>query len=136
MDFGALVYETTDSPTPEYVRTLAARGFGVTVGELMGMDRHKPLVTYRMVTMAAVRSLSGTSYPKTAKTLGRNDHTTAMHSCRRVAEDPMLNKVWKRLCEEVRIQWALDHGITPPVRGQLGLPVVTEALDAMTYVFA
>ncbi len=136
MDFGTLVYEATDSPTPEYVRAMAARGFGVTVGELMSPDRHKPLATYRMVTMAAVRSLAGTSYPATAKALGRRDHTTAMHSCQRVAEDPRLNRVWQKLCEEVRIQWSLDHGVTPPTRGQLGLPVVTEAAEAMTYVFA
>jgi chromosomal replication initiation ATPase DnaA len=65
----------------------AARLFGVTVAELVGARKRRPLVHYRQVAMAACRTLTDASYPTIALTFHR-DRSTVMHGVARMADDP------------------------------------------------
>lgn len=125
-------------PHPEFVRRMAAKGFGVTIEELVGTCREVPLVKYRQVAMAATRTLTDLSYPAVGRWFGDRDHTTVMHGCRSVQADRRWSKVLGELCDEVKIQWAIDNGLSVPVRGQLGMvdmepPRIT---TEPTYVFS
>lgn len=60
----------------------SAEVFGVSVPELEGRDRTLPLVRYRQATMAAVREVTGFSFPVIGRAFGR-DHQTVLTACRR-----------------------------------------------------
>lgn len=105
--------KVTGGPTPDFVIRTAATGFGVSVFDLRGHSRARPLVQYRQVAMAAVKVMCGASFPETARHFDR-DHTTVMHAKRRVEQDPRLSSTLDTLCHEVRKQWAVDHGAPIP----------------------
>lgn len=124
----SLVSAATGAPPPEYVRRLAAVGFGVTVADLEGPSKQRPLVQYRQVTMTAVRLMCGLSYPAIGRQFGRRDHTTVMHAVRKVeggrhhAAGTPRRRLWTSmdlLCQEVRRQWAIDTGQPVPGVGQM-----------------
>lgn len=57
--------------------------FGVTWKELLSKDRTAHIVTARHVAAWLMRQ-AGMSYPAIGRTLGRRDHSTAMHSVARI----------------------------------------------------
>lgn len=121
---GVLVAAATGNPPAEYIRTMAAKGFDVTVGELTGRSRAYPLVEYRQVAMTAIRDLCNLSFPAIGDMFHR-DHTTVMHAVEKVREGEhhppgsKRRKLWDTmdlLCREVRHQWAIETGeALPPV---------------------
>lgn len=121
IDRGLLVGIATGGPPPEYVRRLAALGFGVTIEDLCSASRVREFVLARHVAMAAVRELTDASFPAIGRLFGDRDHTTVMNACARARALPELRRAKERLCEEVRIQWAIDSGQPVPVRGQMDL---------------
>lgn len=52
--------------------------YGVTIRELKGQGRQRPLVNGRSVIAKVLRE-RGLSYPVIARLIGRSDHTTAMN---------------------------------------------------------
>lgn len=139
MKRGALEAVMVGTAPPEYVKRLAATGFGVTADELEGHSRKHPLVFYRQAAMAATRIICGTSYPAIGRVYDR-DHTTVMHAVRWVKagkNHPVgshRRRLWEAtdtLCDEVQRQWAIDTGQPVPMTGQLPLtdaqPVVVFA---------
>jgi chromosomal replication initiation ATPase DnaA len=117
---GILLARTTTTPTVRYVMNMAAVGFDVTLADLTGGSRQQPLVHYRLATMAAVRLLTGESFPSIGRAFGR-DHTTVMNALERVRAGQhqasgIQRRMWEwtqALCREVTEQWAIDTGITP-----------------------
>ena len=66
-----------------------ASHFGFDYRDLTGTCRSDTMARARFVAMAMLRQ-RGLSYPEIARAIGRRDHTTAMHGCRRVAMDVEL----------------------------------------------
>jgi hypothetical protein len=124
---GMLAGMVAGGPSPEYVRRAAAAGFGVRVEDLCGGRRQRELVVARHVAMAAVRFVTGASYPAIGRLFGQRDHTTAMHAVAKVARgqhEERHRRLWEacdRLCAEVRDQWAIDNGRPRQATGQLVL---------------
>jgi chromosomal replication initiation ATPase DnaA len=86
--------------TPRRVLTCAAEAFDVNEKALLGHDLFHPLVWYRHVTIAAVRRFCELSYSSTARFFGR-DHTTIIHSIKRVESDPKLSDLYSLLAERL-----------------------------------
>lgn len=119
MTRGILVGAATNNPPPDYVRRMAAIGFDVTVDDLRGPSRERPLVGYRQITMAAIRRLCRLSYPAIGREFGDRDHTTAMHAVRKVEQgrhhppgtpQRRLFEAMITLIDSVRAQWSIDTG--------------------------
>ena len=68
--------------TPELILDETAKMFGLTVEDLCGKSRRRPLVTARQIGMYVFRELTDFSYPKIAEEFGGRDHTTVMHAVR------------------------------------------------------
>ncbi len=71
--------------TPERVIEVVANGCGISVEELLGRSRTRPLVIARHVAMYILRQQTDLSYPEIAKVFGGRDHTTVMHAVRKIA---------------------------------------------------
>jgi hypothetical protein len=69
---------------------VCAAHFRVSVDDVLGPSRLKPLVNARHVSMWILREMRGFSFPQIAKTMGKADHTTPLHGCRHVDDTPAL----------------------------------------------
>ena len=62
-----------------------ARHFGFKVAELKSQSRKQTLTLARSIAMFLCRDLLDLSFLKIGKLFGNRDHTTVMHSCRKIA---------------------------------------------------
>jgi chromosomal replication initiator protein len=91
--------------TPDMILTAVAEAFGLTVDDLVGPRRARPLVTARHVAMYLVRTLTDYSYPSIGKIFGGRDHSTCISAYEKI-EDQMKERL--QLYEQVT---ALIHQI-------------------------
>ncbi len=71
--------------TVREIMDVTAETFGITVEELVGPSRRRPLVAARQICMYVVREmLPDTSFPAIAREFGDRDHTTVMHAVKKI----------------------------------------------------
>ena len=71
--------------TVDEIINVTSETFGVTVEELIGPSRRRPLVNARQICMYVIRELKPeTSFPTIARSFGNRDHTTVMHAVKKV----------------------------------------------------
>ncbi len=79
-----------------------ARHFQVPMEDMVGPKRDKDIVVPRQVAMYILHEELRLSYPKIAKELGRKDHTTAMHSVRKIAQESQLDSSLRSAITEIK----------------------------------
>ena len=62
------------------------------MGDLKAKRRNKNLVLPRQIAMYLSRSLTDMSLPEIGSAFGGKDHTTVMHSCKKINQDISSNK--------------------------------------------
>ena len=72
--------------TAKLVIDATAEMFGLTVDELCGKSRSRPLVTARQVAMYVLREMTDFSYPAIGRAFGDRDHTTVMHAVSKISD--------------------------------------------------
>lgn len=83
----------------------AAQVFGVSVNDIKGHARNKPLVTYRMATVAICRRLSLLSLPRIGQRFGSRNHTAVLHAVRKM--QPHIDAVATELpADAPALEWA------------------------------
>ncbi|SDC45461.1 helix-turn-helix domain-containing protein [Nocardioides lianchengensis] len=87
------------STTTAVTLRAVAAAYAVEVTQIIGRDRHHAVVAARHVAAFLLRD-QGLSLPKVGRALGR-DHTTAMNSCKRVAESVQLGRQADRIRTEL-----------------------------------
>ena len=82
--------------TPKRIIDQVASYYKLKPEDLTSPNRHQDVLEPRQIAMYLIRQELHMSYPKTAASLGRKDHTTAIHSIRkidrRLAADPRLKQ--------------------------------------------
>ncbi|HXW78340.1 MAG TPA: chromosomal replication initiator protein DnaA [Acidimicrobiales bacterium] len=86
------------SVTPDQIFEATARAFDLTIEQIRGPSRRRPLVSARQTAMYLFRELTDYSYPAIASEFGGRDHTTVMHAQRKVAK---LMKEKRQVYEQV-----------------------------------
>jgi chromosomal replication initiator protein len=81
-----------------------ARHFQIPLEEIVGPKRDKDIVVPRQVAMYMLHEELHLSYPKIARELGRKDHTTAMHSVRKIAQESLLDASLRNSISEIKDQ--------------------------------
>lgn len=75
------------------IETVSAH-YGVTVDELLSLDRTRRVVEPRQMGMYLAHRFSGRSLPEIGRRFGGRDHTTVLHAARKIArltqENPVL----------------------------------------------
>lgn len=72
--------------TPQVILEATAEMFGLTVDDLRGKSRSRPLVTARQIAMYVVREMTDFSYPAIGREFGDRDHTTVMHAVNKISQ--------------------------------------------------
>lgn len=89
-----------DRATVASIVAHVARHYGFTVADLTGPERTAAVSRARWVAMAAVRDLTGASYPAIGAAF-RRSHTTVIHGLRRLALDPALVQTRGVICSQL-----------------------------------
>lgn len=79
-----------------------AKHFQIPMDDLVGPKRDKDIVVPRQVAMYILHEELRLSYPKIAKELGRKDHTTAMHSVRKIAQESQVDASLRGAITEIK----------------------------------
>ncbi len=95
---GYLVPDTLDA---EAILSEVARGFRVSVEEIVGPSRAARVCVARACAMAVVREATDLSLPAIGRLFDR-DHTTVMHHHQRVMADRALRRGVELVLEELR----------------------------------
>jgi chromosomal replication initiator protein len=72
--------------TPDMILEAVATNYGLSVDELVGPRRARPLVTARHVAMYLVRNLTDYSYPSIGKVFGGRDHSTCISAVEKISD--------------------------------------------------
>ena len=72
--------------TADVILRATAELFGLSVDDITGPRRQRPLVKARQVSMYVFRELTELSYPDIARVFGGRDHTTAIHAVQKITE--------------------------------------------------
>jgi chromosomal replication initiator protein len=81
-----------------------AKHFQVPLEDIVGPKRDKDIVVPRQVAMYLLHEELRLSYPKIAHELGRKDHTTAMHSVRKIAQESQIDAGLRSAITEIKEQ--------------------------------
>jgi chromosomal replication initiator protein len=79
-----------------------ARHFQIPMEDIVGPKRDKDIVVPRQVAMYILHEELHLSYPKIAYELGRKDHTTAMHSVRKITQELQVDAALRGALAEIK----------------------------------
>jgi chromosomal replication initiator protein len=92
----------------ERIQVLVADYYNVTLDDMKGKRRDKHIVFPRQVAMYLVREETPSSLPAIGKAFGGRDHTTALHSIEKIAnelkEDERLRYEVQAIREKLYVQ--------------------------------
>ena len=77
--------------TPDYIISVVAEHYHVTVAELCGNKRSSKIVMPRQIAMYLCREIIDTSLKTIGKNLGNRDHTTIMHGIEKIEKELATN---------------------------------------------
>ena len=81
-----------------------AKHFQIPLEDMVGPKRDKDIVVPRQVAMYILHEELRLSYPKIAHELGRKDHTTAMHSVRKISQESQIDAGLRAAITEIKEQ--------------------------------
>lgn len=79
-----MVKETIKTISVEMVQKSVAQFFGMPLSELRSKNRHRNVVLPRQIAMYLSRQLTNMSLPEIGNAFGGKDHTTVLHSCKKI----------------------------------------------------
>ncbi|MBR2013148.1 MAG: chromosomal replication initiator protein DnaA [Clostridia bacterium] len=103
----AIIKENANnSITPEMIIENVARYHNVTVEQIKGKKKDAPVVKPRQQAMYLIRELTQLSLPEIGNAMGGKNHTTVLHSVKKVEEniqkDPAYAKTLAELTENIK----------------------------------
>ncbi|MFZ5829180.1 MAG: DnaA ATPase domain-containing protein [Planctomycetota bacterium] len=92
-------------PTLAEIAVATARHFGLRVADMRGPSRQRSVVAARDVMILLARELTPSSLEQIGKYLGGRDHTTVLHSCRKMEALRKREPAAERALEQIRARW-------------------------------
>lgn len=85
--------------TPDYIISMVAEHFDLSVDDLAGNKRNSKIVTPRQIAMYLCREIISTPLKTIGKNLGNRDHTTVMHG---------IDKIEKEIANDENLKNTID----------------------------
>jgi chromosomal replication initiator protein len=96
-----LLREPTKLITIDFIQRCIVEEFGISLQDLKTKRRNKQVVFPRQIAMYLSRELTELSLPEIGELFGGKDHTTVLHSCKKIKEDLSKNPELKERIEKV-----------------------------------
>ncbi len=96
-----MVKETLKTISVDTIQKNVADFFNISLHDLRAQRRTKNLVLPRQIAMYLSRKLTTLSLPEIGSAFGGKDHTTVLHSCRKIDETMLKNNELKNTLEKL-----------------------------------
>lgn len=96
-----MVKESVKIISVEMIQKEIADFYNVSVSELKAKKRNKNILLPRQMAMYLARQLTKLSLPEIGQAFGGKDHTTVLHSCKKIDQDMSLNNDLKETIEKL-----------------------------------
>lgn len=96
-----MVKETLKTIQVDTIQKNVADFFNISLTDLRAQRRNKNLVLPRQIAMYLSRKLTSLSLPEIGNAFGGKDHTTVLHSCRKIDETMLKNNELKNTIEKL-----------------------------------
>ena len=101
-----MVQESTKIISIEMIQKTVSQFFGVTTADLRAKKRTKNIVVARQMAMYLCRNLANLSLPEIGNAFGGKDHTTVLHSCKKIEQEmesnPDIKTAFLKLSTELK----------------------------------
>lgn len=94
-----MVKEAEKIITVEMIQKKVAAFYHVSVSDLKSKRRNKNVILPRQVAMYLARQLSNFSLPEIGAAFGGKDHTTVLHSCKKITRETQNNRELKNILD-------------------------------------
>lgn len=94
--------ETTAKTTPQVILDQVSKSFKMDVKSILGSKRTKEVVLARQVAMLLCREELGLSYPALGRLFGGKDHSTVLHSIKKIKQIQSDSNDMKDLVNQLR----------------------------------
>jgi len=102
-----MVIETTKIINVDMIQKVVANYFNISLFDLKASRRNKNIVLPRQIAMYLARNMTNLSLPEIGGFFGGKDHTTVLHSCKKIekelAVDVQLKNTLDQLSTEIKI---------------------------------
>ncbi|MDP2652445.1 MAG: chromosomal replication initiator protein DnaA [Candidatus Omnitrophota bacterium] len=98
-----MVKETIPTISIEMVQKKVAEFFKLSVSDLKAKRRSKNILLPRQIAMHLIRHLTNFSLPEIGQSFGGKDHTTVLHSLKKIDRDLQTNKELKNTIEQLMV---------------------------------
>lgn len=102
-----MVTETAKPISVDMIQKIVANHYNVSLFDLKNTRRNKNIVLPRQIAMYLARQLTALSLPEIGAAFGGKDHTTVLHSCKKIDReagvDPQLKNTLEQLSTEIKL---------------------------------
>ncbi|OGX05751.1 MAG: chromosomal replication initiation protein DnaA [Omnitrophica WOR_2 bacterium GWA2_47_8] len=98
-----MVKETSKIISIDMIQKSVTEFYRISLSDLRAKRRHKNLVLPRQIAMYLTRKLTNLSLPEIGYAFGGKDHTTVLHSCRKIDEKILTSKELKNTIDKLTI---------------------------------
>ena len=96
-----MVRETARTISVEMIQKIVAEFFRVPPSELRAKKRTKNIVLPRQIAMYLTRQLTAQSLPEIGNAFGGKDHTTVLHSCKKIEQSLIVDREIKNIVDQL-----------------------------------
>jgi len=96
-----MVTETTKIINVDMIQKIVANYFNISLFDLKASRRNKNIVLPRQVAMYLARTLTNLSLPEIGGFFGGKDHTTVLHSCKKIERESLIDTQLKNILEQL-----------------------------------
>ena len=96
-----MVRETARAISVEMIQKTVAEFFRVPPSELRAKKRTRNIVLPRQIAMYLARQLTAQSLPEIGNAFGGKDHTTVLHSCKKIGQSLLVDKEIKNIMDQL-----------------------------------
>ena len=96
-----MVKETLKTINANMIQKVVAEHFNISLSDLKTKRRSKNIVLPRQVAMYLVRQLTALSLPEIGEAFGGKDHTTVLHSWKKIDQDLRQDRKLKNIMEQL-----------------------------------
>jgi chromosomal replication initiator protein len=94
-----MVKATIKTVSVEMIQKEVAEYFKILISDLKSKKRYKTILFPRQVAMYLTRQLTSLSLPEIGAAFGGKDHTTVLHSCKKVDQDLTDNEILRKMIQ-------------------------------------
>lgn len=98
-----MVQETVKIISVEMIQKNVAEFFNLSLADLKAKRRNKSILLPRQAAMYLTRKLTTLSLPEIGNAFGGKDHTTVLHSCKKIEQDLEKDKELKNILEKLTV---------------------------------